>query len=818
MGVYPRAGGLRGGSHAGRMAGMSAIDVALRAMGVQDWSLSRGSLESDELRLSFYVPTGGARPALSVGDEFEAGGWCGWVWDVQDGQRASGGRTVNVTVKGVIAFLDSIPCPLIDRDGETELVRAATVLGKAQEAAVAAGAGLSWSGIDGTVLTVPAGSSSSVWGVVQSVLRWLPDVRSRQVGRCLVLEGGAASVPGSVATASVVLSPAARGVLRVAGSVVDLAELHEAEAGRFNWAASVHELVARQLAGNGLVLASSNGRRLELQARAVGEAGNALELAYVPAVGEDGSVVSLRVFSGGAVDGAVDGGQGDAPVVLEGVGWQRRTEYSEGLSMDDLLPPVVACRGGVCFEIPAGASIYQPGAFVYPVPFKSLADRDVEETRQTRDVQRKAGQWVHVKGLKVPEGWVVPDGEPVRMRQPGGNVQAWHGFWRQLEAFALLQKVSAGCLSFGTAVFEPVPAEVAYPVPEDGFADVPVAGAVLPERSMVPANYEVFTGEDAEHFYVLREGSFPASSDRRGNVRGLKFCRGVLRQYVWLSSVYEGSASVEEAKAFFSGEHVVDGRTRHYALLSLEAVFINRQRTRYQTGTNRLAPDDPEYSPDEDADLPTAEPTPDYYGAMERYWSSCQRARLGGRSVTVYGVTGVDPASVSLSAVQALLGVEADACRMQWDAGARTLTLQTGRREILGVDELLSRQMMGRRSAEDRATNEDLGAGRNTEFWPELDQDEEPEGDGFPMVGPSINAGLVAAKDAKACEPFTLFQDDDRAWWISGGVLPAGAGFIRVEPKLVTVEVKDGRTFAVKARWDEASQSYKPKYIYYDEQ
>ena len=234
MGVYPRAGGLRGGSHAGRMAGMSAIDVALRAMGVQDWSLSRGSLESDELRLSFYVPTGGARPALSVGDEFEAGGWCGWVWDVQDGQRASGGRTVNVTVKGVIAFLDSIPCPLIDRDGETELVRAATVLGKAQEAAVAAGAGLSWSGIDGTVLTVPAGSSSSVWGVVQSVLRWLPDVRSRQVGRSLVLEGGATGAPGSVATASVVLSPAARGVLRVAGSAVDLAELHEAEAGRFN--------------------------------------------------------------------------------------------------------------------------------------------------------------------------------------------------------------------------------------------------------------------------------------------------------------------------------------------------------------------------------------------------------------------------------------------------------------------------------------------------------------------------------------------------------------------------------------------------------
>ena len=795
---------------------MSAIEADLKALGVQNWTLSRGSLESDELRMSFYVPAGGKGPELAVGDEFEAGGWCGWVWDVQDGARANGGRTVNVAVKGVIAYLDSVPCPLIDRDGETELVRASTLLEKARAAAVAAGCGLSWSHVDATVMTIPAGSSCSVWGVVQAVLKWMPDVQTRQDGRTLVLSGRAAEAGGQGATATVKLTTAARGVLTVDSVQVDLAALHEAEAGRYNWAASVHELVARALAGCEAVIATAERRLLVLTARETGTAGNNLVLEYTPAEGEaDGSAV-LSGFSGGFSSGVTDAVGVPSPIP-PGVGWEQRAEFSERVSMEDLLPPVVACRGGVNFEIPAGANIYQPGAFVYPVPFSAAANKDEEKTRQTRDIQRQSGQWVQVKGVKVPKGWRVPSGTAIAMRQPGGYAEAWHEFWQRLEAFSLLRQVSVGCLEYGVPVFEPLPADVAYPQEEEDFADVPVAGAVLPEKANLPANYEVFTEQDAEHFYVLREGSFPASSDRRGNVRGLKFCRGVLKQYVWLKSTYSGTASVADAKAFFSGEQVVDGKTKHYAMLSLEAVFINRQRTRYQTGTNRLAPDDPDYSADEDADLPTAEPMPDYYGAMLKYWHSCQRAKLGGKSVTVYGVTGIDPASIGLEVVQQMLGVVGDTLRMQWDAGARTLTLQTGRREILGVDELLSRQMMGSKGASDRANNERMNDGQNIEYWPELTETEEG-GEGFPMVGPSINAGLVAAKDAKSCEPFTLYQDDDGLWWISGGTLPAGKGFIKVEPKLVTVEVKDGRNFAVKARWDEESKSYKLKYIYYDEQ
>lgn len=799
------------------MGGMSDIDADLRALGVQNWTLSRGSLESDELHLSFYVPTGGTPPALSLGDEFEAGGWCGWVWDVQDGERVRGGRTIEVTVKGVIAYLDSIPCPMIERDAETELVSAASLLQKAATAASAAGCGLSWSGINGAVMTVPAGSSDSVWGVIRGVLKWMPDVQTAQEGRALVIRGGGSVDSGSAAVATVRMQAGARGMLRVAGSAVDLMALHDAEAASYNWAASCHELVARALAGNEAVLATARNGALQLTARVAGSAGNGLELAYSAAEGEAEGLVSLAAFSGG-VDGEPSeaGADDDAP---SGVGWQQRTEWSEGRSMDDRMPPVVACRGGVSFEIPAGASIYQPGAFVYPVPYKTKGDKDEEGRQERRQMQRTAGQWMQVKGMRVPKGWKVADGAPVKMRVPGTvSVASWRDFWMRFEAFKLLQKVDEGCLAFGTPVFEPMPVELAYPEPEDGFADVPKAGAVLPERSDVPVNYEVFTEDDAEHFYVLREGSFPASSDKRGNVRGLKFCRGTLRQYVWLSSKYEGTASVEEAKAFFSGEHVVDGKTKHYAMLQLDAVFINRKRTRYQTGTNRFAPDDPDYQADLDADLPTAEPTPDYFGAMLQFWNSCQRAKLGGRSVSVYGVTGFDPSGCSLPEVQRLLGVEGDACRMTWDAGARTLTLQTGRREILGVDELLNRQMLGRRAAEDRAGNDELGAGGGFEFWPEQTEDDDAGGEGFPMVSPSINAGLVATKDAKSMEPFALYQDEDGQWWISGGVIPAGRGFLRVEPKLVTVEVKDGRNFAVKARWDEESRSHKPKYIYYDEQ
>lgn len=798
---------------------MSAIDDALKAMGVQNWTLSRGSLESDELRMSFYVPTGGTPPALSLGDKFEAGGWCGWVWDVQDGERVRGGRTVEVTVKGVIAYLDAIPCPMIEKDAETELVSAESLLQKAAKAASAAGCGLSWRGINGAVATVPAGSSDSVWGVIRGVIKWLPDVQTAQEGRTLVLRGGGVIPSGSAAVATVKLQPAARGVLRVAGAAVDLTALHDAEAKSYNWSASCHELVARALAGNEAVQATAKNGMLTLTARVAGTDGNRLQLAYSPADGEAAGLVSLVAFSGG-VDGASSGAEENTGTP-SGVGWNRRTEWSEGRSMDDRMPPVVACRGGVSFEIPAGASIYQPGAFVYPVPYSSRDKEggEAQSLQALRQAQRAAGPWMQVKGMKVPNGWKVPSGEAVKMRVPGTvSVENWRDFWMRFEAFKLLQKVSSSCLEFGTPVFEPMPVELAYPEPEDGFADVPVAGAVLPERSDVPANYEAFTEGDKEHFYVLREGSFPASSDKRGNVRGLKFCRGTLKQYVWLGSTLSGTASADEAKAFFSGEHVVDGKTRHYALLQLDAVFINRKRTRYQTGTNRFAPDDPSYDDDLDADLPTVEPTPDYYGAMRLYWESCQRARLGGRSVAVYGVTGIDPASISLAVVQKLLGVEGDACRMTWDAGARTLTLQTGRRELLGVDELLNRQMLGRKAAEDRASNRELAEVRTgREFWPEQTGDGEAGGEGFPMVSPSINAGLVTAKDAKSLEPFALYQDENNKWWIAGGVIPAGRGFLRTEPKQVTVEVKDGRSFAVKARWDAGSQSYKPKYIYYDD-
>ena len=807
------------------MGGMSAIDDDLRAMGVLNWTLSRGSLESDELHLSFYVPTGAEPPALALGDEFEAGGWCGWVWDVQDGERTRGGRTVEVTVKGVIAYLDSIPCPLIERDGETELVSASSILSKAAAAASAAGCGLRWSGVNGSVLTVPAGSSDSVWGVVRGVLKWMPDVQTAQEGRVLVIRSGGEVPEGAAAVAQVKLRAAARGVLRVAGAEVNLTVLHDAEAGVYNWSASMHELVARALAGHDGVSASARGGVLTLTARVAGTDGNRLELAYTPADGEAEGLVSLVGFAGG-VDGVP--GESEAGVSApSGVGWEQRTEWSAAQSMDDRMPPVVACRGGVNFEIPSGASIYQPGAFVYPVPYRTKGDRQEESKQQQRRMQAATGQWMHVKGLKVPKGWKVADGTAVNMRAPADvSVAGWRNFWMRFEAFKLLQKVGVDCLAFGTPVFEQVPAEEAYPEAEDGFAEVPAAGSVLPEKSDVPANYVEFTERDAEHFYVLREGSFPASSDKRGNVRGLKFSRGSLLQYVWLASPLSGTASAEEAKAFFSGQHVVGGKTKHYALLRLDAVFINRKRTRYQTGTNRFAPDDPDYQADLDADLPAAEPTPDYYGAMSQFWQSCQRAKLGGRSVSVYGVRGIDPASISLPAVQRLLGVEGDACRMTWDAGARTLTLQTGRRDILGVDELLNRQMLGRRSAEDRASNDELGAGQGGESWeapPEVEPGDEPGGadeavEGFPMVSPSVNASQVAAKEAKAMEPFALYQDEEGKWWINGGVIPAGRGHLRVEPKLVTVEVKDGRSFAVKARWDEASKSYKPKYIYFDEQ
>lgn len=510
-------------------------------------------------------------------------------------------------------------------------------------------------------------------------------------------------------------------------------------------------------------------------------------------------------------------------------------------SMDNLAPPVVAARGRYSFEIPAGESIYQPGAFVYQIPLEddssggnSGGDRVAQQAQAAQD----AGTWMLVKGRAVPTGWeMASDGKAVDMCEEAKGDGEWLGFWASFASCRILKRISPGCLAFGTPVFEVVPGAEAYPDDSDSDGDdsgaAPSSGklqSVYGEDDGVPANYkEDWKGEDK--LYVLHSGSFPAGAKARDNVSGLRFCHGTLKQFVWVKSKYSGTASAKEAQAFFSGVMLdKDKKERHYICLKLESVFINRRRKRYQVGTNALGADDPDVetgSGDDgdsdasgDSSLDNGLKMADYYTALYEYYKATRALGQPEVEVSLYGVEGYVPGVTPLSAVFATLGVDYTAARVTWNAADKTLTASNRRKDILGVDDLLQRQTLGKQSAVSSASNARMGSGPE-DYGDQPGGGDNPGGgeeEGYPMVSPSISVSLVVEAQAQQLEPFQIYTDDEGEHWINGGVLPGPAGLIRVEPTNIESAWQENREFYVRARWDSGQRKYVAKVLYHSKE
>lgn len=489
----------------------------------------------------------------------------------------------------------------------------------------------------------------------------------------------------------------------------------------------------------------------------------------------------------------------------------------------DLCPPVV----GLTWEgtkqskiFPEDGNLRQPWAFHFQIANQAGAGiGDELPPAEARRAQRSTQPTMTVLGRKVPTGW-SNEGD---MKSPAAGAPGlWHNFWKSWPEMRPLAKTNVACLQYGQAIFEPLSVDEAYPDEE-----------TTEEETDKPENYEAFTPADVSpDIYALVQGSFPASSKKRDNVSGLTFCKGKLKQYVWFISDYQGELSEEEWKEFFSGSNYVQiGNTRaktRYAVLELDGIFINRRRKKYQTGTNKLDPTDPDYSAEEEEEEGgnnENEITNSFYSkATEDYYNATRKLFYDG-SISLRGVSGYNPAQLDGA------NLNITGSRTEWENMAtpvvqaeynpqfHTLTISTGSPEILTIDERVQRMLIGRQT--------NSGAGTSLANPPrdmESEEEEETESNDYPMISPSISASATAIKSGKPLNPLEFYSEgkgDSAKWFINEGVLFAPGGkIINFETTEITELVAQypNDKFTVRAErkpgtneWEAVIRHYTPK-------
>ncbi len=491
------------------------------------------------------------------------------------------------------------------------------------------------------------------------------------------------------------------------------------------------------------------------------------------------------------------------------------------------VPPVCALRGKYSLTLPEGADIRQPGAFIYYVP-KDEVMLDGGALANPAPVQQAAAPWQLVKGWQVPTGWrSAAGGSAAEMKTAVANRLECRDFWGRW--FRTLKKLPLSCMEFGSGVFSPMPVSEAYPEDEEDDESAAPAGRPFNpptlETGNAPANYQEFTPGNPENIYVCHEGQFPASSASRANVKGLRWCRGTLTQWVWLvddpfphevgsgsagssdgssigsngSEATLGTATAAEVSAQFAGSITLPaeegGQQYRAALLTLNGVFISRRRTRYQEGT--LAP----AMSETEAETPDEPTTPeltqsDYEAALTDYYHASRPVGTHG-DITLAGVW-----SYRHSAELGLLR------SVRWHPASGALVLTTGAGGPLGVDAMLQRQLVGRRQALTELARRYAEAAGGASGGSGGDAS---SAESHPMVAAGATASIQSATQAEKLEDFAVYLADDGKRMINGGILPTPGGFIRVKPQEIT-DWQAGQHYCVKAAWNRSTRQWEGRF------
>lgn len=613
-----------------------------------------------------------------------------------------------------------------------------------------------------------------------------------------------------------------------------------------------------------------DGSGLVLTAKAAGSAGNGIGVYASGCFGTAGS------FRGGADASGVaygvtpfsGGGGQDIRAAYDGLLGQRaRQDLPEGWKItrhvvntdagNKAPTAVIGVTSGrlggqnVAFKVPEDASEYQEGAIVVDVDIDRTREPQVEResweydpTKEgaRRDILRQAEQenrlredtqkWMTVKGTPIPAGWAVASGA-VKMNIPHvKDREAWQRFWAQFGAFKVLGEITEG-FAFGKPYFFPIDAEEAYP-PDDApeFEEAPRIGALRPpvrEVSNVPANYKLLT--PADNMHLLVEGSFPASSKAGGNVGGLHFCKGCLKQYVFIDGNLEG-ISKEQATAFFKGSYKFKGKTRRFTCLKVEGTFIDRRRKRFQEGTNKRAPEDPDYDEDIDGgrgwhvigERTEDDPEPqqglskaDYIAAAKEYLAACGNMGTAGRTeeISAHVVGGDFDPGLTVDDVFAALGMAPAASGgYSYDSSSREVTARgsAGQAANLELEDFLTRRRAVKEAAwldwkerhkdavEAKERERDTAGGAEPPEYPltPLEWQQEREKCNYPMVSPSINASAGVSNEDAPLNPFQVYADGEK-WFINEGEMASARyGVLKFETTEITSIWKANRSFYVK--------------------
>lgn len=579
--------------------------------------------------------------------------------------------------------------------------------------------------------------------------------------------------------------------------------------------------------------------------------------------GADASGVSYGVtpFSGGGgtdVRAAYDGLLGQRARQDLPEGW-KITRHVVNTDAGNKAPTAVigvtsGRLGGqnVVFKVPEDASEYQEGALVVDVDIDRTREPQVEResweydpTKEgaRRDILRQAERdnrlredtqkWMTVKGTPIPAGLAVAGGA-VKMNIPHvKDREKWQRFWAQFGAFKVLGEITEG-FAFGKPYFFPIAAEEAYPT--DGgapeFEEATRIGALRPpvrEFSNVPANYKLLTPSDNMHLLV--EGSFPASSKAGGNVGGLHFCKGCLKQYVFIDGNLEG-ISKEQATAFFKGSYKFKGKTRRFTCLKVEGTFIDRRRKRFQEGTNKRAPEDPDYNEDIDGgrgwhvvgERTEDDPEPqqglskaDYIAAAKEYLAACGNMGTAGRTeeISAHVVGGDFDPGLTVDDVFAALGMAPAASGgFSYDSSTREVTARgsAGQAANFELEDFLTRRRAVKEAAwldwkerhkdavEAKERERDTAGGAEPPEYPltPLEWQAEREKDNYPMVSPSISASAGVSNEDAPLNPFQVYADGEK-WFINEGeIASARYGVLKFPTTEITSIWQANRSFYVK--------------------
>lgn len=284
--------------------------------------------------------------------------------------------------------------------------------------------------------------------------------------------------------------------------------------------------------------------------------------------------------------------------------------------------------------------------------------------------------------------------------------------------------------------------------------------------------------------------------------------------------------------AFFKGSYKFKSKTRRFTCLKVEGIFIDRRRKRFQEGTNKRAPEDPDYDEDIDGgrgwhvvgERTEDDPEPqqglskaDYIAAAKEYLAACGNMGTAGRTeeISAHVVGGDFDPGLTVDDVFAVLGMAPAASGgYSYDSSSREVTARgsAGQAANFELDDFLTRRRAVKEAAwldwkerhkdavEAKERERDTAGGAEPPEYPltPLEWQAEREKDNYPMVSPSISASAGVSNEDAPLNPFQVYADGEK-WFINEGEMASARyGVLKFRTTDITSIWKANRSFYVK--------------------